>query len=160
MTTQPDAAAAEFGNQSLLHRNNPPPNPPGAISGPTPIPEVVYMPLIGATAVALLRRVGRLFAGSSTGTIQVDAAVLGGLGLRAGSTEAVGERSSLMKNLGRLVRRKLVTRTESRHFHRLSERIPLDDSDRRRIPEYVCRIHQRYVHELTTRPMDGTSNAN
>lgn len=120
-----------------------------------PYLELVYMPLIGATAVALLRRLGLLFAGSTTATIEVDAPALAReLGLRAGSAEAVGERSPLMKTLSRLTRQNLITRVDHRHFGVCLCIPSLDDCDVRRIPEPIRRIHYRYL-EVPGRPSNA-----
>jgi len=111
-----------------------------------PYAELVYMPLTGPAAIALLRRLNLFFAHSTESTIQVDAADLAsGLGLRARGDGIVGARSTLMRTIQRLVRQKLAAPIERRHYRVLLHVPPLSDADVQRLPLSAQAIHRRYL---------------
>lgn len=110
-----------------------------------PYLDFVYLPLIGAGAVALLRRVGYLL-GDSTVSVQVDAATLAlELGLRATRDGPVGERSPLMRIVTRLNRQGLTTRMGHRHFGVYREVPTVTPRELTRLPESAVRAHEGFT---------------
>lgn len=70
--------------------------------------EVVYMPLMGPSAISLMRRLDWLLR-SAGGPVTVDTVTLASeLGLRAGHTEPIGARSPFGRSLNRLAHAHLV----------------------------------------------------
>lgn len=108
-----------------------------------PYVEFVYTPLLGPTAVALLRRIGLLLSADRT-DVEVDAVTLSNeLGIRASHTEALGNRSPLMKSLTRLTRRRLAEQIGTRHYGIYQEVPALGPDDLHRVPESARAIHHR-----------------
>lgn len=106
--------------------------------------ELVYAPLIGASAVLFLRRVALLASGSTT--IVVDPAVMANeLGVRSRSGAAIGKNSPFVKALHRLERYQLALWL-SRSRLGIYRRAPsLAAEHRPKLPVSARRAHDRYV---------------
>ncbi|HWL43145.1 MAG TPA: hypothetical protein VNQ73_09385 [Ilumatobacter sp.] len=110
-----------------------------------PYLDLVYMPLIGPGAVALLRRVCCALTDSTT-SVEIDAAALArDLGLRSSRTDPIGERSPLMRTLVRLNRQRLTTRMGQHHIGVYQPVPALDQRDLDRLPDTARAAHDRYT---------------
>lgn len=110
-----------------------------------PYVEFVYLPLVGAGAVAFLRRVGSLFDDPTT-SVEVDAATLASeLGLRSASPDPVGERSPLMRIVARLNRQGLTTRMGPRHFGIYRAVPAVTPRELTRLPESAISAHEQFM---------------
>lgn len=112
-----------------------------------PYVEIVYAPLVGPSAILLVRSLARrLDAGDTT----VDLGELGKeLGLRSSSSEPFGARSPLRRALDRLAHLELV-RVHDGALQVCSSVPPLPGRLLDRLPGRALDAHRRYVAELAS----------
>jgi hypothetical protein len=109
-----------------------------------PYIELVYTPLVGASAVLFLRRIA-LLANDSSG-IDLDAIVLSReLGLRAGADRRLGRNSPFVKALRRLEHHRLARWLAHDRLGVYRQVPALADEHLPGLPESARRVHQRYI---------------
>ncbi len=113
--------------------------------------EIVYLPLVGPSAVLLARYLGRLLA-ASEGPITVCAAALAReLGLRARSGDAFGIQSSLTKSIDRLEHHRLVRWLDDRHLGVMTEAPAVTDKVRAKLPPAARYAHDQFIDVIDLR---------
>lgn len=124
--------------------------PVNAPAGPSfaldhPYIELVYAPLIGASAVLFLRRAALLLRDGAE-DIDIDPVVLAReIGLRSNSERPLGGRSPLMGVFRRLQHSRLIKWTEPNRIDIYREVPPVSARDLVKLPESARRLHERYV---------------
>lgn len=109
-----------------------------------PYVELVYAPLVGASAVLFVRRIALLAIGRDS--VVVDRAVIASeLGLRSRTDGEVGRNSPLIKALNRLTHYRLARWFRADRFGVYQQAPAVAGEDLARLPASTRQVHARYL---------------